>query len=363
MTLPTILVAGAAGRTASAVVAQLRDKGFPVRALVRAPDARSERLRRLGADVVAADLFDPEQVLAALRGATRAYFCPPFHPHMLHAATTFAVAARQALLESVVGLTQWLASPAHHAWPTRQHWLADQVFAMLPGVAHTTINPGFFASSPYMQMLPYAALLGVFPLPVSGDSRDAPASDEDIAAVAVAALADPARHAGKAYRPTGPALLSVTDMAAIIGRTLGRKVRHVPLPLWMFHKAAGREGVTPIQLHGMRHYLDELAAGAFATGAPTSDVFDLTGRQPEDFASIVGRFASRAENQPTLRNRLRALVGFMTVPLAPGFDARRFERAVGIPTPPNPRLAAQDTVWRAARIAPAAPAPHLQRAA
>lgn len=351
MSNPTILVAGAAGRTASAVVAQLREKGFPVRATVRAQDARSDQLRRLGAEVVVADLFDPEQMLAAMHGAARAYYCAPFHPHMLHSAMAFAVAARQARLEAVVALTQWLASPSHPSLPSRQHWLADQVFAILPGVAHTAVNPGFFASSPYLQMLKYAALLGVFPMPADGAGRNAPPSDEDIARVALAALIDPARHAGRTYRPTGPELLSVTQMVAIMGRVLGRTVRHVKLPMWMFHKAAGRDGANPALLHGMRHYLDEHDGGAFAFGAPTTDVFDLTGRQPEDFATIVRRHAARPELQPTLRNRIRAFAEFMAVPFAPGFDPKAYERAIAMPLPAAPRLALQDPAWVAAHAA------------
>ncbi len=111
MTKPTILVTGATGKTGSAVVAQLREHQWPVRAVVRSRDARSERLARLGAEIAVADMFDYDALRAALAGTSRAYFCPPFHPHMLQSAVTFAIAAREAKLESIVGLTQWLASP------------------------------------------------------------------------------------------------------------------------------------------------------------------------------------------------------------------------------------------------------------
>jgi NAD(P)-dependent dehydrogenase (short-subunit alcohol dehydrogenase family) len=57
MNKPIILVTGATGKTGAAVVAQLLEKGWPVRAIVRTLDARSKRLRREGADVVVADLF------------------------------------------------------------------------------------------------------------------------------------------------------------------------------------------------------------------------------------------------------------------------------------------------------------------
>ena len=75
----------------------------------------------------------------------------------------------------------------------------------MPGVAHTIVSPGFFADA-YLVTIGSAAHLGVFPW-IYGNSRNAPPSNEDIARVAVAALMDPARHAGKSYRPTGPELL------------------------------------------------------------------------------------------------------------------------------------------------------------
>ena len=64
---PLILVTGATGKTGGAVVAQLRARNAPVRAMVRARDRRSERLRALGAEVVVADMFDPAQVESAMQ--------------------------------------------------------------------------------------------------------------------------------------------------------------------------------------------------------------------------------------------------------------------------------------------------------
>jgi len=102
--------------------------------------------------------------------------------------------------------------------------------------------------------MPFAAHLGVFPLPVAGESRDAPPSVADIARVAVAALLDPARHAGKSYRPTGPKLLSVLEMTAVIGQIVGHKVRHLRTSLRIFYKAATGQGLEPILLSGLSHY-------------------------------------------------------------------------------------------------------------
>jgi NAD(P)H dehydrogenase (quinone) len=74
---PKILVTGATGKTGGAVVTELLAKGWPVRAAVRVRDARSDLLQRRGAEVVVADIFDPGQLMDAMRGVQRAYYCPP----------------------------------------------------------------------------------------------------------------------------------------------------------------------------------------------------------------------------------------------------------------------------------------------
>jgi len=68
-----ILVTGAAGQVGGIggrIVELLRAADTPVRALVRRDDERAGRLRRLGAEVVVADLTQPDQVVPAL-GPTR----------------------------------------------------------------------------------------------------------------------------------------------------------------------------------------------------------------------------------------------------------------------------------------------------
>jgi uncharacterized protein YbjT (DUF2867 family) len=350
VTKPTILVTGATGKTGSAVVAQLRERKWPVRAVVRSLDARSARLERLGAEIAVADIFDYDALRAAMAGTSRSYFCPPFHPHMLQGAVTFALAARDAGLESIVSLTQWLASPSHPSHSTRQHWLVDRFFAQLPDVKLTIVNPGLFADSPYLALMPYAALLGVFPMPAQGASRNAPPSAEDIARVSVAALLDPATHAGKTYRPTGPELLSLDDMVGIIGGVLGRRVRHVPLPLWMFFKAARMDGYDPFSLIAFGAYMHELNAGAFASNAPTGDVLAVTGREPESFETVARRYAASPHVRRTFPNVARAAARFMTVPFRPGLDPARYAAQLSLPAAAAPLYDLESERWKAEHL-------------
>ena len=344
MIKPRIIVTGATGKTGSVVVTELLKTGYPVRALVHGEDARSARLKAQGAEIAVADMGDVERVADALKDVQRAYFCPPFDPHMIQGAMAFAVAAKEARLEHIVGLTQWLASPSHPALMTRQSWLVDRLFSMIPGVAHTIVNPGFFADA-YLATTGLAVHLGIFPW-MYGNSRNAPPSNEDVARVAVAALMDPARHAGKSYRPTGPKLLGAEDMAGAIGRAVGRAVRVVPTPTWLFMKTA-RMGGYPIDLlSGLRYYIDDHKRGVFELGAPTTDVLDVTGRPAEDFETIARRYASLPRNRRTFGNWLREFAQFMLAPLSLGFNLDRYDRELRRPVPLQPEFATDSKVWR-----------------
>jgi uncharacterized protein YbjT (DUF2867 family) len=349
MAKPKILVTGAAGKTGGAVARELLRQGFPVRALVRRQDARSEALTRQGAEVVVAEMDDVDQLVEAMRGVNRAYFVPLFRPYMLQAATTFAVAAREARLEAVVQLGQWLSHRAHPALLTRETWLVDQTFAMIPNIAHVIVNPGMFADN-FLRIMDFPALLGVYPY-MTGDSRSAPVSNEDIASTAAALLAAPERHAGRSYRPTGPQLLSGREMAAIIAEVVGHRVAPLPMPEWLFLKVARMQGVDPYEAHSYIQYaFRDARAGSFEFEGGVTDVVEqLTGRRPEDFGTIARRYAALPFARQTLGNRMKALAQFLAAPLWPGYSLARYERGRAFPKLASPSLSINDERWRRER--------------
>jgi len=343
MIKPRILVTGATGKTGSVVVSELLKAGYRVRAMVRRDDDRSARLEAQGAEIAVADMSDVEQISDALRDVQSAYYCPPLDPYMIQGAVAFAVAAREAHLEHIVGLTQWLSSPSHPSLMTRHHWLVDRLFSVTPGLAHTIVNPGFFADS-YLVTIGLASQLGLFPW-MYGRSRNAPPSNEDIARVAVAALKNPAQHAGKSYRPTGPELLGAEDMAKAIGRAVGRSIRVVPTPTWLFLKAARMAGMSIDVMSNVRYYIDDHKRGAFELGAPTTDVLDVTGRPPESLETIARRYAMQPRNQRTLGHWVREFASFMIAPLSPSFNFDRYDRELRRPFPSEPEFAPDSEIW------------------
>ncbi len=98
--------------------------GFPVRAFVRRNDARSETLRKAGAEIFVGNLFDLSDLRRALVDVQRAYHCPPFVPNLLHGTMLFALAAEEARLEVVALMSGWNPHPAHPTLVTREHWIA-----------------------------------------------------------------------------------------------------------------------------------------------------------------------------------------------------------------------------------------------
>jgi uncharacterized protein YbjT (DUF2867 family) len=348
---PKILVTSAAGKTGLPVALQLLEKGFSVRAFVRRPDHRSDALERAGAEVFMGNQYALTDMRAAMTGIQRAYQCAPTAPNGLHFNAVFTAAAAEAKLDHVVTLSQWLSSVDHPSLFTREVYVSDILIKMRPEMTVTTVNVGWFADN-YLIVLDMAAHLGVFTMPLGdGDTKgNAPPSNEDIACVAVAALADPGTHAGKTYRPTGPALLTPNEMAAAMGRALGRKVKYQSISEKMMLKALRAlppANYSEAAVSQLKIYADEYRRGSFAINAPTRHVQDIGGRVPETFESIVRRVvAQRPDLRPSLRGRIKAMYGFLKILAAVVPNTAAIERKKDFVQIAGPSFCQDDRDWQ-----------------
>ncbi len=348
-TKPKILVTSATGRTGTPTVLQLLEKGFPVRAFVRRLDHRSEALESAGAEIFVGNQYSITDMRAAMTGVKRAYQCAPAAPNALQFNVIFTVAAYEAGLEHVVTLSQWLASADHPSVGSRAVYLSDILIKMRPEMTVTTINVGWFADN-YLRGLDTAAHLGVFSMPLGdGDvKKNAAPSNEDIASVAVGALIDPVTHAGKTYRPTGPELLSPNEIAAAIGRALGRKVKYRDIPEEMMFKAVKASPPSDFSetaLTQVKQYAAEYRHGAFAINAPTRDVEVVGGRTPESLESIVRRcIAERPDDfRPSFATKLKSIAGFFKILATRTPDIDAIEILVRLKAP---TYCLDDAEWR-----------------
>ncbi len=346
---PRILVTSAAGRTGSVAVLDLLGKGFPVRAFVRRNDARSETLRKAGAEIFVGDLFDLSDLQSALVDVQRAYHCPPVAPNLLHGMMLFALAAEEAKLEVVALMSGWNPHPAHPTIHSREHWIANNIYQWMPSVDVIYVNPGIFAFM-YLFGLPAIVHFGMLVGPW-GDGLNAPPSSEDIGSLAAGVLADPSPHIGKRYRPTGPKLRAPHDVADVLTDVVGRKVKYQDVSTKMFLKAAKAQGVSAFEIAHLRFYFEELRGGTFAVGAPTDHFQEICGRPPESFETSARRYIAEPDLiYPGLRagTKLEALAFMVKMMLTRAPNPDRWARERGHPMLKKPVLAHDSPDWRQA---------------
>ncbi|MGA9670148.1 MAG: NmrA family NAD(P)-binding protein [Terracidiphilus sp.] len=349
MTKPLILVTGATGKTGAATIKQLLAQGYPVRALAHRANERSERLRQAGAEIVIGSLEDASDLRTAMAGVQRAYYCPPLEPGTLRRATLFADVALERRLEAVVAMSQWLSDASHPAIHSREKWLSERVFEWAPGLDVITINPGFFADN-YMAALEPIAHFGLMAMPL-GEGLNAPPSNEDIARVIVGTLRDPALHIGKTYRPTGPKLLTPQEIAATIGKVLGRKVKYQNAPIKLFMKVARSLGIDDFVIEELYWFLQDYQRNSFGLGAPTSAVLEVGGIEAEPFEATVRRYVDGSGfRNTTFSSTFAAINNLVAGLLTPAPNLKSIARRLQLPSLNHPSLAADSSLWRASHL-------------
>ena len=277
MSKSLILITGATGKTGSAVVRQLLDRGYPVRATVRKRDERAEELESLGAEVVVADFHDLRSMRDAMEGAGRVYFVyPPQGDRLIEATTIAATAARDAGVRGFVNMSQISAREDSDSPLARHHWLSERILDWADvGAIH--IRPTFFAEMLHILGAQTIATQGKLYLPY-GDERHAPVAASDIARVVVGLLTDPEPHVGERYVLTGPKNLTVAEMASVLGEELGTTVEYVDLPVDVWGDAiSGVDGLNEFAVTHLKAVAVDHQNGIFSG---ETDVVERIGGQP-----------------------------------------------------------------------------------
>ncbi|HEX5385820.1 MAG TPA: NmrA/HSCARG family protein [Gemmatimonadales bacterium] len=244
-----IAVIGATGAQGGGLVRAIQADpggGFRARAITRNTDSEKARaLAKLGAEVVAADVDDPASVRRAFDGAYGAFcvtfFWDHFSPEREAAeAKTMATAARDAGVQhaiwSTLEDTRILVPLSDNRMPTlMEHYkvphfdakgASNHYFTDL-GVPVTFLLTSFywenfiyFGSGP--KPGPDGTLLLTMPM---ADKRLAGIASEDIGRCAYGIFKAGRRYIGKTVGIVGE-FLTGTQMAASLGKALGREVRY-----------------------------------------------------------------------------------------------------------------------------------------
>lgn len=215
---PRIAIAGATGRVGAPLIAKLVDDPIEVVALTR-----SAGNPKLPANVNAAivDFDDPSTLNAALRGVDRLF--------VAHGTSERQVQNEIALINAAVAEgVQHIVKLSVLGPPTRLHpfdWhMRIEAHLALQDIGYTVLRPGTFADTLARAAAPVAS--GSWG-GTAGDGRVNLIDTRDIADVARVALLETEHVASqRAYHLTGPAAVSMPEVAEELSELLGRRVSY-----------------------------------------------------------------------------------------------------------------------------------------
>lgn len=264
----TIAVFGSTGSLGGMVAARLAARGVPQRLVVR-DSARAPRLDRSG--VAVASYLDTPAMIAALEGIRTAFFVSggASDQRMLHhraAVDAFAAAGvRRVVYTSFLG-----AAPDAVFTLARDHFHTER-YLESAGLRFSALR-----SSLYQEMLPDLVADGVIRGP-AGTGRFAPVSRSDIAEVAVALLLDEERPTAR-IDVTGPELLSMAEVADLLGAAAGSPVAFVDETLDEAYESRAGFDVPAYEIEGWVTSYSAIAAGELAVASDA--VERITGHPP-----------------------------------------------------------------------------------
>jgi uncharacterized protein YbjT (DUF2867 family) len=226
-----VLVYGGTGTQGSPVVEQLLDAGWSVRAVTRDAE-RGQNWAARGAEVVSADLGQPETLKAANEGVDRVVLQLPLqYDFALHEeyGRNAIDAARAAGVELVVFNTSAHVIPDTdvHIYQVRQD-VVD--YLQSSGVASIVLRPTFYMEillGPWIQ--PGIVNNGVVAFPLPADFPMSWVSAGEMAAYSVAALDRP-DLAGRTFDIGGPEALTGDAIASQFAELLEKSVSYLPIP-------------------------------------------------------------------------------------------------------------------------------------
>ena len=267
-----VLVLGATGKTGSRVAGRLSERGVSVRTAARG-----------GADI-RFDWNNPATFEGALQGVTGVYLVSPvMRVDFAGVVSDFLDQAERAGVQNVTYLS---AYGMEHA-PAEVALRAVELDLESRGsFTYSIIRPAWFMQNFSETFLKPVDDEIVVP---GGTGTEAFVNAEDIASVAAATLAEPERHAGRAYAPTGPESLTLDEAARIISAAAGRTILYRDTDRADWVGAMVRSGVPAEYGEVLRALTETIASGRGSR--PNGDVLAATGAAPVSFADFAAEAA------------------------------------------------------------------------
>ena len=274
-----ITTAGKVGSEAASLLAQ---QGTPVRVLVRNPE-KAKALVQARVELVKGDLDDPATIDAALRDVKAVVLVSPAVP--VHELNVIDSAARAGVAH-VVKITSKASADSPIA---RRRWQTEiEAGLIASGLGYTLLRNNAYMQN-FLALAPAIANTNSFASSV-GTGRVGLIDARDVAAVAAEVAAAPAAHVGKTYWPSGPELLSYSDVAAVLTNVLDRPIS--------YRQRTFEEDRQAMIQAGVPEPIAEMNAQAFSLTAEgdaawiTDDVPTLLNRPARSFEQFATDYAA-----------------------------------------------------------------------
>jgi uncharacterized protein YbjT (DUF2867 family) len=276
-------VTGATGNIGGRVARLLAAADVEQRLVCRTP-AKAPTLP--GATLAQASYGDRAAAVRALDGVdTLLMVSGSEAPDRLEQHRTFVDAAGQAGVGHLVYTSFYGAAPDATFTLARDHDATEQHIREVgerQGMSWT-----FLRDNMYLDFLPLLADEDGTIRGPAGDGQVAAVAQGDVAACALAVLLDPAAHVDRTYSLTGPAALTMAEVADELTRSTGRRVAFVDETVEEAYASRASYGAPDWQLDAWVSTYTAIRAGELA--AVTGDVRRLTGRDPLSLADLLSR--------------------------------------------------------------------------
>ena len=275
------LVTDATGHIGKAVIAELASHSVPVRVLTQ-PAAEPPALPA-NAEAARCNLADDASVQRVVQGVEAIFLSCPSMPQITEGQMRLVNAAKAAGVRRLVQLSG-VGANAEMCCARMLRWFGEAENAIAAsGLEVTRLRPTI-----QMQMLlefaPSIVQHGLIAGPFRS-TRWTWVDARDVAAVAVAALRDPA-HSNQTYVITGAESLSYHQVAERLSTVLGKTIRYTDITANEARGWLQAKGVPPVMIEAKLELWDACASNLINV-APTNVVKDVIGRDPrtlEDFA-------------------------------------------------------------------------------
>lgn len=286
----TILITGATGNISSGIIAQLNGSGHSLRALVRNPE-KAEELRRQGVEISVGDLEKPWTLGSAFAGVDTVWILAPPGPRAPEQCSNALWAAKQGGARHVVRMSAFGAAHTASTINSRLHALSDAELVG-SGIPFTILKPHFFMQN-LMMAVQSVAQQGAMYFALA-DGKMGLIDSRDISDFAAHVLTG-AGHEGKAYTLTGPASLSMHQIATAIGDAIGKPVAYVPVSVDDARQSMAQMGLDDWTVNLMCDYF---AAYSANWGDLVTDDFQrVTGKAPRSIEQFAKDFGGAFGNQ------------------------------------------------------------------